>query len=142
MAIHISNAAAKAACDSIVDLFDGGSGPATLVIYNGTRPVDADTAIVAQTVLVTFTLADPAFGSAVDANGGGTATANAVNPVVATATGTAQFFRCFDSNGVSILDGSVSDTSGTGDLKLSSVSILAGIDVTVVSLTCTMPEGV
>lgn len=142
MAIHISNAAAKAACDVLVDLFDAGSGPGTLKIYSGTRPVDVDTAISSQTVLVSFTFADPAFGSAVDANNGGTATANAINPVTASATGTASFFRAFDSNGLAILDGTVSDTSGSGDLKLSSTSILSGIDVTVVSLTATMPEGV
>ena len=41
----ISNAAAIAACDAIVDKIDVGSGTAVLRIYDGTQPADPDTAV-------------------------------------------------------------------------------------------------
>lgn len=141
MTARISTAAARAACNTINALIDAGSGAGKLVIYGGARPATVDTAIGAQTALVTFTLQKPAFGGAVDAGSGGTATAAAITPVQATATGTATFFRIFDSANVAVFDGDVTDTAGTGDLKVSSTSILTGIDVTVVSLTTTMPKG-
>ena len=56
------------------------------------------------------------------------------------ATGTAAFFRIIDGDGSTRIQGSVTDTGGNGDLKLSSTAIIMDIDVTVVSLTITMPE--
>lgn len=141
MAVRISTVAAIAACDVINALIDAGAGAGTLRIYGGARPANVDTAIGAQPLLVEFQLADPAFAPAVDANNGGHATANTVDPVQALATGTATFFRIFDGDGNAVFDGDVTDTSGNGDLKLSSTSVIEGIDVTVVSLTTTMPKG-
>lgn len=141
MAVRIIGAAAIAACNSIVALVDAAESPGTLVIYQGSRPANVGTAIGAQTPLVTFTLNEVAFGNAVELASGATATANAVDNVQAQASGTAQFFRVFNGDGGAIFDGTVTDTSGNGDLKLSSVAVIEGIDVTVVSLTATMPKG-
>lgn len=141
MAVKISVAAAIAACDAINAFVDAGAAAGSLVIYSGERPADVETAIGAQTALVTFALGDPSFGAAVETAAGGHATANAIDPVQAAASGTATFFRVFDSDGVGVFDGDVTDTTGNGDLKLSSVAVIAGIDVTVVSLTTTMPKG-
>lgn len=141
MSVKISAAAAIAACNTIVALVDGGAAAGTLVIYDGVRPADVGTAITIQVPLVTFTLADPAFAAAVDTAAGGHATAGAVAIVQAADSGTATFFRVFDSDGVAVFDGDVTDTAGNGDLKLSSTAVVAGIDVTVVSLTTTMPKG-
>lgn len=142
MASSISNVAARAACDAVVDLVDGGAGAGLLRIYSGTIPADADTALGAQVLLAELTMSDPAFGAAADANPGGRATASAITgDTSANATGTAAFYRLVDSNGTTIVQGSVTATGGGGDLQLNSVAIQSGAAVTVTSFTLTMPEG-
>lgn len=139
LATRMSNVAAKAACDAIVDLIDGGSGAGKLRIYDGTQPADPDTAVSTQTLLAELTLSDPAFGNAADANPGGRATASSITQdSSANATGTAAWFRVVDSNDVAILDGSVG-TSGC-DLNLVTTSIVSGQPVQITSFTVTMPE--
>ncbi|QEX18490.1 hypothetical protein FRZ44_37970 [Hypericibacter terrae] len=138
-ATRISNAAAKAACDAIVGLLDAGAGAATAKLYTTAQATDPDTAIGAQTLLGTLTFSDPAFGAAADANPGGRATASAItDDSSADATGTAAWFRCADSNGVAVIDGSVG-TSGA-DMNLNTVAIVAGAAISITSWTVTMPE--
>ena len=138
LATRISNVAAKAACDAIVDLCDVG-GAGRLKIYNGTQPTDADTAVGAQVVLADLTLGNPAFGAAADANPGGRATANAVTAdSSADAAGTATWFRVFNNAGTALWDGSVG-TSGA-DMNLNSVTISLGANVSISSWTFTVPE--
>ena len=140
--MFISNAAAIAACDAIVDRLDlGSTNPnARLRIYSGTVPTDADTALGAQVLLAELNMSNPAFGSAVDISPGARATASAITEdSTADATGTASFFRIVDRSGtVVIMQGTV-NTSGA-DLNLNSVAISAGAAVQVTSLTFTMPE--
>jgi hypothetical protein len=139
LATRISNAAAIAACNAIVDLIDAGAGPGLLRIYDGTQATDPDTAIGAQVKLAELTLSDPAFGNAADAAPGGRATASAITTdASADNTGTASWFRVVDSNGVAIIDGSVG-TSGA-DLNLNTVSIVSAASVAVTSWTFTVPE--
>ena len=139
MAIKISNAAAIAACDAIVDKVDDGAGAGTLVIYDGTRPADPDTAVTSQNVLAELTFSDPAFGAAADDAPGGKATASSITAdSSADATGTATWFRVFDSDDNALWDGDVG-TSGS-DLNLSSTSITSGDTVSITSLTFEMPE--
>ena len=139
LATRLSNAAAKAACDAIVDLIDGGSGPGLVRIYDGTQATDPDTAVGAQVLLAELTCSDPAFGAAADAAPGGRATANAVtSDASANATGTATWFRVVDSNGVAIFDGSVGTSSA--DMIINSVSISSGAAVAITSWTFTVPE--
>lgn len=139
LATRISNAAAIAACDAIVDLIDGGAGAGLLRIYDGTQATDPDTAIGAQTLLAELTLSDPAFGAAADAAPGGRATASAITTdASANATGTATWFRVVTSAGTAVIDGSVG-TSGA-DLNLNTVSIVSGASVAVTSWTFTVPE--
>jgi hypothetical protein len=139
LATRISNAAAIAACNAIVDLIDAGAGAGLLRIYDGTQATDPDTAVGAQTLLAELTLSDPAFGAAADAAPGGRATASAItSDASANATGTASWFRIVDSNGLAIIDGSVG-TSGA-DLNLNTVSIVSGASVAVTSWTFTVPE--
>lgn len=139
MAIKISNAAAIAACNSIVDLIDAGASAGKIRIYDGTRPADPDTAVSTQTLLAELTFSDPAFGNAADGAPGGVATASSITAdSSANATGTASWFRVVDSDGLAIFDGDVG-TSGS-DLNLSSVSITSGDNVAVTSFTYTMPE--
>lgn len=141
MVVHIAHQVAIDACANINAKIDAGSGAGKLIIYSGTRPAQADAAPSGATVLVTFTLGDPAFAAPTTVGNNATASANAVAPVQAVANGTASFFRIVDSADNPVLDGSVTDTAGNGDLKLSTTAIVTGIDVSVVSLTASMPEG-
>lgn len=135
----ISNAAAIAACDAIVDLLDAGAGAAIIRIYDGAQPANPDVAVGAQVLLAQLTCTDPAFGAAADAAPGGRATASAItDDASADNTGTASWFRALDSNLLAIIDGSVGTTDA--DLILDSVSITAGQTVSVNSWTVTMPE--
>jgi hypothetical protein len=141
MALKLGVDAAIAAADAVVDLIDTGTPASTLVIYDGSEPADPSVAVGAQVALVTFDLNDPAFGAAVDTVGGGQATADVTGLAVqADASGTAAWFRIIDGNGRVILQGNVTDTTGGGDLKVSSTSIVAGIEVSVISLTYTQPK--
>lgn len=142
MVVSISNVAAKAACDAIVDLCEGGTPPAVLRIYDGTPPADVDTALSGNTLLAELVMSNPAFGAAADANPGGRATASAItSDASANNTGTASFFRILTGTALTpILQGSVSATGGGGDLQLATVSIVAAAIVAITSLTVTMPE--
>ena len=74
----ISNDAAKAACDAVVDLLDAGAGAAKVQIYDGSQPANPDVAVTTQTKLAELTCNDPAFGDAADDDPSGKATANAI----------------------------------------------------------------
>lgn len=137
---RMSNAAALAACNAVVDLVDAGAGAGVLRIYTGTPPTDVDAAETG-TLLAELTMSDPAFGNCADDAPGATATAGAIaaDPS-ANATGTAGYFRVDDSNGNAVLQGDVSATGGGGDLQLNSTSISSGVTVSVSSYTYTQPE--
>lgn len=110
---------------------------ARLRIYNGTRPANANTAITSQTMLVELTCNATAFAAAAS---GGVLTANAISNGTAAATGTASWFRLWQSNGTTaIMDGDVS-TSGA-DVNLNNTSIATGQTVSVTSFTVTDGDG-
>jgi len=135
----ISNNAAKAACDAVVDLLDAGAGAGKLQIYDGAQPANPDIAVTTQTKLAELTLSDPAFGAAADDNPGGKATADTItDDSSADATGTAAWFRAVDSDGNAVIDGSAG--TADADLILATTSIVAGQPVQVDSWTVTMPE--
>lgn len=139
MVLFIPNANAVVLCDAHVDRVDAGAGPGLWRIYDGSVPADADAALSGNTLLAELTFSDPAYGGAVDAAPGATATANAItDDSSADATGTASFYRKFDSNGLIVEQGAVS-TSGA-ELNLNTVSIVAGATVSITSSTVTMPE--
>jgi hypothetical protein len=102
-----------------------GSG-AKISIYQGTQPANANTAISTQILLVTCTLAG-AFGTDTD----GTLTLGTVNPGTAVATGTAQFFRIFKSDGTTVvMDGSVGTSGADMNLDNTSINITQTVDIT------------
>ncbi|MEL4071740.1 hypothetical protein WKW50_16470 [Ochrobactrum sp. GPK 3] len=142
MTVRIAIDAAKAACDAITGKIDAESGAAKLVVYSGARPATPAAAITTQVKLIEFEMANPAFGQSAEVGNTATATANSINPTTAIADGTASFFRVLDGAGNTVFDGDVSNTAGSGDLKLSAVAVITGIDVTVVSLSAIQPTGV
>lgn len=132
---RLSNAAASAAADAVVDMIDAGAGAGTIKLYSGTIPTNADTAVGAQTLLATLTFSDPAFGAASN----GVATANAItSDTSADATGTATWARVETSAPATVMDLTVG-TSGE-DINLNTNSIVAGATVAITSLTYTQPK--
>lgn len=132
---QITNAAASAAADAVVDRIDLGSGAGKVRIYDGSQPATADTAVSSQVLLAELTMSDPAFGAASN----GVATASAISDdTSANATGTASWFRVVDSDNNAVFDGTVGTSSA--DLILNTVSIVAGATVSITALTYTQSK--
>lgn len=134
MTTIISSALRTSIADRVTALVDAGVAAGTLKIYTGAQPAGPGTAPTG-TLLVTFTLTDPAFAAAV----AGVADLDADPDLSAIAgnTGTAGWFRIADSDGNGVLDGAVA-TSGS-QLNLSSTSITSGGTVTITAGTVTAP---
>lgn len=124
MAVTISSAAASAACDAVVDLVDADASAGKLVILDDT------------TTLVTITLADPAFGAA---SGGQATAAGLPKEGTAVATGTADKFELKDGADTLIASGTVTATSGGGDLEISNTSIATDDVVSLQTLSWSAP---
>ena len=141
---QITNVAAIAMCDAIVDLLDGGASNAVIQIYADVQPTDADTAVGAQVLLATLACNDPAFGAAADDTGKATATANAIaDDTSADATDVATWFRASTTTDGStpvttIIDGSVGTSSA--DMIINTTSIESGATVSVTAWTVSQPE--
>lgn len=141
MTVKINTAARNAAANAIAALVDGGSGAGKLRVYTGSAPAGPGTS-PSGTLLLEFTLSDPAFGAA----SAGTVTLD-ITPAVTTTgitTGTAGYCRFVDSTeaagtGLGVVDGSVTATGGGGDLTLTTTSITTGLTVDITSFTLTMP---
>lgn len=131
---RLTNAAASAAADAVVDRIDTG-GAGTIKIYTGTIPTDADTAVGAQTLLATLTFSATAFGAASN----GVATAAAItSDTSADATGTAAWARIANGAGTTQMDVTVG-TSGE-DINFNTVSFVTGATVAITALTYTQPK--
>lgn len=131
--MRLSTARRNAVTDSIVDTLDAGAAAGYVEIRTGSQPAGGPADAATGTVLATITLNDPAFG----ASASGTAalvTSPAVTDASADATGTAGWFRAYDSNNVAVVDGAV----GT-EMTLNTSAIVAGQPVTITSWTVTTP---
>jgi hypothetical protein len=139
MATRITQAAAKAAADAVVDLLDAGAAAGYIEIRTGSQPATANTA-ASGTLLATLPLSDPAFGAATTASPS-VATASAItSDTNADASGTAGWFRAYDDNDVAVIDGSITTTAvGTGDMLLDDTNIVAGGTVAITAWTVSMP---
>lgn len=132
---RLSNAAASAAANAVVDLIDAGAGAGTLKLYGATIPTNADTATSGQTLGATLTFSDPAFGAATN----GVATADAItSDTSADADVTVVWGRIADSDGNTVMDITVG-TSGE-DLNFNTNILATGATVAVTSLTYTQPK--
>lgn len=113
--------------DSLADAFDSG----TLEIRTGAAPASAGTAT--GTLLASITLPATAFSAAAT----GAAAKNGTWSATATDTGTAGYARF--KNGADTLRMDVSVGVGSGELQLSTLSIISGGTVTVSTFTITQP---
>ena len=126
----ITTANRNRAADAVTARANNGS----LRIYGGTVPTDANAALGGATLLAVLPLSATAFAAAVN----GVATANAVtSDSSADATGTATFFRVFETDGTTTVFQGTAGTSGTELILSPSASIVAGGNVAVSSLTYT-----
>lgn len=124
MAITHTTAIRNALADAVVDAIDGGAGAGYLEFQTS-----------GDVEVATLTFGDPAFGAA----SSGTATANSISSDTDATGGTIAKFRVFDSDDTEIFAGSVTVTSGGGDIELSSLTIGAGDTVSLSSLTYSAP---
>ncbi|WP_330473836.1 hypothetical protein [Terrabacter sp. C0L_2] len=135
--VHLSTASRNAAVSAIAGLVDADAGPGKVLIYDGTIPADAGTAVTTQVLLATVILGDPAYA----APSAGTVTGADPASVNAVASGTAAWFRQTDNSGDVVMDGDVTATGGGGTMTLSTVSLTTGSPVDITSLSITMPSG-
>jgi hypothetical protein len=140
----ISNVAAKAVADAVVDLLDEGSGAAIAAGYTTAMPSFVDDAIGAQTKLFTLVFSATAYGAAADGAPGGVATAAAItDDSSADATGTLDFVRSSSSNdGAAALNDHLDGDAGTSAKAwvFNTVAIVSGAVASASSATVTAPE--
>lgn len=111
-----------------------------LRVYDGTKPASCATAITTQVKLMEFTMAADAFPAA----SGGVLTANGITASAAVVSGTAAWFRLFQSNGTTVLmDGTVGEAGSPDsvDLEIDSVVVVLDDIVAVTSFTITQSLG-
>lgn len=139
--LRLDTTVRNAALDAALGTINGGAAAGVIRVYSGTQPATPATA-PSGTLLLEFTLSDPAFAPA----SGGSAALD-VDPIPAATgltAGTAGWFRILTSDaaagtGLGLLDGEVSDTGGTGQLKLNTTTVSVGLDVEITSGTITQP---
>lgn len=123
MALTHVTSVRNALADQIDTLVNTGAGTeGDIIIEQSSGP----------TTLVTINFQDPAFGAAAS----GTITLQGV-PLsnTAAATGTADRFQVRDQNDAEVFRGTVTATSGGGDIELDNTSISSGQTVQIDSLT-------
>ena len=120
--------------NQVLDTLAANFNTGYLRIYSGTQPADADTALSGNTLLAELTFAATAFPAA----SGAVLTANAIGDAAsAAATGTASFFRCFKSDGTTVIsDGDVG--TGAQNCVLNTVSIVAAARVQCTAFTISL----
>jgi hypothetical protein len=130
----LSAATRGAMANAVIAAVDAGSGPALLRFYTGTMPAGPDTAITSQTLLGTLTCSDPS-----GAQASGVITFSAITQdSSADASGTCTWARLVTSDGTGVADFDVTDTAGSGAIKLNTVSVVSGGPIMMTSLTITM----
>ncbi len=140
-ATEIAFVSARDMLNALTILPDAGAGAGKIEVRTGAAPADCETAS-SGTLLATLPMSDPAFpANAADQVPGARATANAItDDSSADATGTAGYFRVFDSDSVCYIQGSAGESGDTPDMTLDDKTIVAGQTVSVTSYTIDMPE--
>jgi len=131
MTLAIADAIRNSMLDEITAAIDAGVSGGFLRVYDGVQPAKAGTV---TNLLAEMTFSVTSFLAAT----GGSMTANAItDETSAPAAGTATWFRIVDSSGAFVCDGTVTVTSGGGDLELNTVTISVGLVVSVTSCVLT-----
>lgn len=137
MPTRLATTARNAGAAAMTALVDAGAGPGTIQVRTGAQPATPNTAPTG-TLLLTFTLDDPAFGAPAT----GVQTLNGVpRSAVGVAAGDAGWFRALDSDGNAVFDGTVGITGSGAQLELNTVAVSVDLDVEITGGTFTMPVG-
>lgn len=136
----ISMAAARAGLDAILAKLNVGGTPGTIKIWTGAMP-NSSGAADTGTRLATLTLSVAAFAGAIDDVAGlATSSANSITADTnAAATGTAGYFRGYDSANSCVIQGTVGTSNA--DMILNTTSIVSGATVSITSWTVSLPDG-
>lgn len=122
--IVISDDLANARLVAVSNSLDNGIGHAKIRIYDGTRPAFG----VAGNVLTEVVLDKPC--GVVDSR---VLTLHATDAALVLKSGNATWARVLNANGDIAFDADVSDSSGTGDIRLSKTTLYEGGEVTLTS---------
>ena len=140
----LSLRAAAAMLDALTAQLDSGAQAGYIEVRSGTKPMAVEDSARDGEVLAVVILNDPAFGLSIYEPESLWAEVDAiVEPVLtdskAGGTGTATWFRAYDSNDHPILDGTVGTVHA--DLVVNAAYVEAGQPFTVTSLKLRMPTG-
>lgn len=137
MPLRLTPAIRNAAVNAAVAIADSGTAEAVLSIYTGTQPASAEDAPTG-TLLVTFTLNDPAYGPSID----GTSSLNTGGGIssVAVDSGIAAWGRLTTSEDETVYDG-VCASTGTPEFLLNSISITSGQVILLNAGSLSVPSG-
>ena len=127
MTLAITNELNAARLSGTLDFLDSGAGNAEIRIYGGTRPATPSD-VPGSGMLVAIPLTKPA-GSV---GAGGLTLTPSDNGQVAN-SGDATWARVVSGSGATAFDADVSDTAGTGDIKITNVTLWVGGFVALVS---------
>jgi hypothetical protein len=116
--------------NSVKDEYDDG----WLYIYDGTRPAGPSVAVTTQVLLSKHPLDNPAMSSA----SGGVCTFNPIGTVNAVGSGTATWGRMKKADDTTPLS-DVSVGMSNANIILTNTTIVAGVPVSIVSLTMVVP---
>lgn len=133
MALALTDAQASRAADAVTARCNSG----VVRLYSGTPPATADTALSGNTLLAELSFSATAFGAASN----GVATANAITQDSAIdASGTATFFRAFETGGTTVVFQGTCGASGA-DLNISpSAALVQNGTLSITSMTYTQPK--
>jgi hypothetical protein len=139
MPFSLTNDAAQSILENLLASIDAGVGNALIVIYSGTAPATAESALSGNTVLANIALSKP---SAVASDKTLTFSGLPKTDASADNSGTAVFFRIHVSAdsltpGVAVLQGSCGTSDA--DMILASTSIVAGVAFQITTMSITLP---
>ena len=121
-------------CADIIARIDGGPGPGQFRFYTGPIAETPASAIDAQVLLGTVVCSKPCA-----THSGGVITFEITTEDASIdADGTPIWVRVCDSTGAGVLDGDVTNTAGTGFVKLNTTDLKAGGPLRILSATLTV----
>ncbi len=128
MAISYVTALRTTRITDVLTAIDAGSAGGKILLYTGASP-GVNSAVSSQVLLATLTLSDPA-GTV----SGAVLTFSAITAdASADASGTAGWARLTTSEGATVADLSVGLTASTADIRLNTLEIVAGGEVSMSS---------
>jgi hypothetical protein len=137
MALSLSTIARTVAGQAIANLIDEGTENASgfIELRSGVKPTNADASATGD-LLAVIRLSNPAIGTFVN----GRAYAITTNdPDNIDKSGVPTWFRLYNRAGYCVADGTVSDTNGNGDLKLTATDFRMGGTIDLSTLAIEFP---